>query len=354
MLGIAIFGFYNFSYASKDKHSVKASRATKAQQLKKISNLQTSSSSATNALLAIATQNSTQESLIDSQPSYNAQRERNIYDESTNLFKLSRSKLENFKKCKRCFYLDRKKGVSFDPGFPFSLNNAVDDKAKKEFDTYRELGQPHPQCLVDCNGNKVNAIPFKHPDLAKWRNALYQGIEYTLPGTNIVIHGGIDDIWINLETGELIIVDYKATSKKGEVTLDAAWQNGYKRQVEIYQWLFRKNGFKVSNTAYFVYYNAKTDDGTSSNQLNFVTKLIPYVGDDSWVEKRAYAAYRCLKKDRIPAITKKSCRFCQTYLTIQQHEQAEKERFQAIDQILHGNNQANNQNNECNEDNNKA
>ena len=30
-------------------------------------------------------------------------------------------------------------------------------------------------------------------------------------------------------------------------TLDKEWQNGYKRQMEFYQWLLRKNGFKVSN-----------------------------------------------------------------------------------------------------------
>ena len=46
--------------------------------------------------------------------------------------------------------------------------------------------------------------------------------------------------------GELIVVDYKATSKDGEVTLDAPRQDGYKRQMEFYQWLLRCNGFTVS------------------------------------------------------------------------------------------------------------
>jgi len=43
------------------------------------------------------------------------------------------------------------------------------------------------------------------------------------------------------------------------VTLDAEWQDGYKRQMEIYQWLLRQNGLKVSDTGYFVYCNGKTD-----------------------------------------------------------------------------------------------
>ena len=56
---------------------------------------------------------------------------------------------------------------------------------------------------------------------------------------------------------ELHIVDYKATSKDDEVNLDAEWQDGYKRQMEIYRWLFINNGFKVSDTGYFVYANGK-------------------------------------------------------------------------------------------------
>ena len=37
--------------------------------------------------------------------------------------------------------------------------------------------------------------------------------------------------------------------------LDADWQDGYKKQIEFYQWLLRGNGFKVSDTGYFVYCN---------------------------------------------------------------------------------------------------
>jgi hypothetical protein len=73
-----------------------------------------------------------------------------------------------------------------------------------------------------------------------------------------VITGGVDDMWVSPE-GESIVVDYKATAKYTQVTLDADWQIGYRRQMEIYQWLFRKNGYKVSDTSYFVYCNGNTD-----------------------------------------------------------------------------------------------
>ena len=182
------------------------------------------------------------------------QRIRNIYNPlATEPFKISRSKLELFIRCNRCFYIDRRLGVGHPDSLSFSLNLAVDELLKKEFDTYRTEQKSHPLCME----NNINVIPFKHANLESWRKSLHEGVQYVMPNTNFLIQGGIDDVWINPETEELIIVDYKATSKKGDVDLNADWQICYKRQAEIYQWLFRKNGFKVSSVAYFVYCNAK-------------------------------------------------------------------------------------------------
>jgi hypothetical protein len=104
--------------------------------------------------------------------------------------------------------------------------------------------------------------------------------------SQLILHifGAVDDIWVEDNTGKLIVVDYKATSKNAEITLDADWQISYKRQMEIYQWLLRQNGFEVSDDGYFVYANARMDVDTFEDKLEFVTKLIKYTGDDSWVE----------------------------------------------------------------------
>jgi len=69
---------------------------------------------------------------------YNPQRTRNIYNpQDSNSFKISRSKIDLFIECPRCFYLDRRLGVGRPPGFPFSINSAVDALLKQEFDVYR-------------------------------------------------------------------------------------------------------------------------------------------------------------------------------------------------------------------------
>jgi CRISPR/Cas system-associated exonuclease Cas4 (RecB family) len=236
---------------------------------------------------------------------YNPKRKTNLYDKNSEIpFRISRSKLDLFINCPRCFYLDRKLGISQPPGYPFSLNSAVDKLLKKEFDILREEQKPHP--LMKQFG--LDAVPLKHDKINEWRDALRGGITYKDHKTNFIITGGIDDIWVTPQK-ELIIVDYKATAKDGEVNLDSDWQIGYKRQMEIYQWLFRKNGFKVLDTGYFVYCNGKTDGKTFDAKLEFDIKLIPYVGDDSWVEKAIKDAYLCLTSDKIPPYTK-DCDFC--------------------------------------------
>ena len=66
-------------------------------------------------------------------------RKTSIYDKKSNTpFKISRSKFFNFMSCKRCFYLDRVKGLK-EPSMPgWALNVAVDELLKKEFDQYRK------------------------------------------------------------------------------------------------------------------------------------------------------------------------------------------------------------------------
>ena len=236
---------------------------------------------------------------------YNPKRSNNLFDPAARRpFRLSRSKLDLFMNCPRCFYLDRRLGIGQPPGYPFALNTAVDTLLKKEFDIHRAKATKHPLM----KHYKIDAVPLAHEMIDEWRDALRGGITYLHPQTNLFITGGVDDVWINRKD-ELIIVDYKATSKDQEVTLDADWQIGYKRQMEIYQWLFRRNNFKVSETGYFVYCNGLTDREAFDAKLEFAIKIIPYRGDDTWVEAAVVAAHRCLMNDKLPP-SGADCDYC--------------------------------------------
>lgn len=196
-------------------------------------------------------------------------------------FKISRSKVEMYMKCKRCFYLEAIHNISPPPGFPFNLNSAVDALFKKEFDIYRAEQKPHP--LFKEFELDPNIVPFQHSMLDKWRHN-FTGVQRKHEPTNFLCFGAVDDLWVNLQTDEIIVCDYKATSKDTEITLDAEWQNGYKRQMEFYQWLLRGQGFKVADTGYFCYANGSKREERFNDTLKFKTKLIPYTGNDSWVE----------------------------------------------------------------------
>jgi hypothetical protein len=236
---------------------------------------------------------------------YNPRRTKNIFDpDSKKPFKLSRSKIDLFLNCPRCFYLDRRLGIAQPPGYPFSLNSAVDALLKREFDVHRAKNTAHP--LMKKYG--IDAVPLSHPKMNEWRDSLRAGIQFLHEPTNMIITGGVDDVWINRDK-ELIIVDYKATSKSDEVNLDADWQIGYKRQMEVYQWLFRKNGFKVSDTGFFVYCNGDADKDAFDAKLEFDIKILPYTGSGDWIEQTITDAHLCLVGESLPR-SGEDCDYC--------------------------------------------
>ena len=274
-------------------------------------------------------------------------------------FKISRSGIDSYLNCKKCFYLNKVKNIK-DIGIPgFLLNSAVDELLKKEFDVHREDKTPHR--LMG-----KNMIPYQHEDLEKWRNN-FEGISYHHKETDLIITGAIDDVWINKDTNELVIVEYKSTSTQEkiypkswwinskdlpsewlenenknficpickskvfdnrndkasakspdfkcsnnkncggirnfgqyEVSLDDKWKDGYKKQIEIYQWLFKMNNFKVSKDSYFVYANGLKSEDKFNDKLCFDTRAMIYRGSTDWVEKTIFEIKTLLEQNTIP------------------------------------------------------
>lgn len=219
-------------------------------------------------------------------------------------WKLSRSKIDLFLECPRCFYLDNKLGLKRVPGFPFSINSAVDHLLKQEFDAHRAKNEQHP--LQSEYG--IDAKPASHDELDEWRRN-FGGVKHLHKKTGLLVTGAIDDLWINSKD-EYIVVDYKATAKEEAVTeLDKEWQDGYKRQMEVYQWLLRRNGLKVSDTGYFVYCTGKMDRVAFDKRIEFDVNLIPYTGNDAWVENTLIDIKKCLENNEIPE-SKDGCDHC--------------------------------------------
>jgi len=188
--------------------------------------------------------------------------------------------------CKRCFYLDRVKGLQ-EPSMPgWALNTSVDALLKKEFDYYRERKEPHP-IFKEYN---LNFIPYAHEDMDTWRNALSGGISYQDENTNLILHGGIDDVWFNLDTKELVVTDYKAQSTSREVDkeyyLVSQYHQGYKMQMDIYVHILRKMGFTVSDTTYFMVCNGEKTPDRFDAKMDFTITLVDYDANTGWIEDK--------------------------------------------------------------------
>jgi hypothetical protein len=237
-------------------------------------------------------------------------RKNSLYDNKSNTpFKISRSKFNNFLSCKRCFYLDRVVGLK-EPSMPgWSLNIAVDVLLKKEFDQYRKEQKPHPMMVR----HNLDFIPFQHEDLDVWRNSLKGGISYLDEKTNLIIHGGIDDIWFDVIEKKLVVVDYKAQSTNYPVLtrsyLNSEWHLGYKVQMDIYVHILRKMNFNVSNVSYFYVCNGEKTNNKFENKMHFKATLVPYKVDTSWIEDKITEMKKVLDFD-VPPDVVTTCEKC--------------------------------------------
>jgi CRISPR/Cas system-associated exonuclease Cas4 (RecB family) len=223
-------------------------------------------------------------------------------------FKISRGKFSDFLTCPRCFYLDRVKGLA-SPGMPgWTLNETTDLLLKKEFDSCRSEQKPHRVCIEN---DLQHLIPFDHPDMDKWRDALRNGLMINYQ--NIILTGGVDDIWKNRNTEELVVVDYKSQASRRKVEthsyLSSAYHEGYKIQMDFYTFLLKEMGFNVSNTAYFYVCNADRNAEGFYGKLDFSETLIPYQTNISWIPSKLEEMLETLNSVEVPA-SNKSCENC--------------------------------------------
>ncbi len=228
----------------------------------------------------------------------------------TDPFKISRSKFNDFLTCKRCFYLDRVKGLT-SPSMPgWTLNETTDLLLKKEFDVCRENQAPH---RIFTRFGLDHVVPFQHEDMDKWRNSLHHGLKIQFKDTNIILHGGVDDIWLDKNTSKLIVVDYKSQANSHQVNtedyLSNVFHQGYKVQMDFYSYLLTEMGFEVSPTSYFYVCNADRTADSFNSKMNFYETLVPYEWDSSWIEEKVIEMIDLLNSEELPEINS-SCENC--------------------------------------------
>ena len=170
-------------------------------------------------------------------------------------FPISRSRFEDFTKCPKCFYLRLVKCLKEPDCPPFKLNELTDTLLKKEFDDCRKKQKPHRLLVKEklkhivpydagskiIEDSKKNKKKWEIIDV--WRDAQHKGIKSRFKDTNIILQGGIDDIWFDTKKKELIIVDYKSQASKDEVSQNMYFKKPYRKsyqtQLDFYAYVMK-------------------------------------------------------------------------------------------------------------------
>jgi len=245
---------------------------------------------------------------------------------------LSRSAFDDFKKCKRCFYLIRKKGF-ISPGTPqFTMNSTTDKLLKKEFDLLRKDQKSH-QILIEKNLDHI--VPYRNEEVAiniygdpiipnkskipyekmeAWRSNSH-GLQARFKKTNFILFGSVDDIWLDTKKNSIILVDYKSQANEKEVTQETYWdgdfKTGYQRQLDFYFYLLKQQNLKeaISNDAYLLVVNARGLEDKFDNKLLFESTLVHTKVKDDALENEIQEMIDVFNSDNVPE-SNKLCKNC--------------------------------------------
>jgi hypothetical protein len=152
----------------------------------------------------------------------------------------------------------------------------------------------------------LDAVPFRHAELDRWRHN-FTGVRWPDPETGWTLFGAVDDLW-QARSGEVLVADYKATART-EMPTAANLYPSYRRQMDVYQFLVRRQGLAVGNRGWFVYTNGDGRAGQFGDKLCFTTALVPYDGDDAWVLEAFRHAVAMAGQACAPG-AKDTCDFC--------------------------------------------
>ena len=198
--------------------------------------------------------------------------------------------------CTRCFWLEKHKVWKRPAGIFPSLPSGMDGILKTHFDKFRDRGLLPPEL---CNNSHCADLKlFNEPELMKsWRNNL-KGIRWEDKDGNSLF-GAVDNILV--KGSKLVVLDYK--TRGYAVKEDTA--EHYQNQLDIYNFLLRKNGYQTEDYAFLLFYVPK--EVMETGEVIFDTELVKMKIEVRNAENIWKEAIDLLNKD-CPA---KACEWCE-------------------------------------------
>ena len=210
-------------------------------------------------------------------------------------YKFSPSSLSLLKECPRCFWLKFNKDIKRPEGIFPSLPSGMDRILKIHFDSFRDKGELPPE-LTELDGD-VKLFDNKEI-LEEWRNNK-KGVKWEDKEGNL-FRGAVDNI---LKKGKkLIVLDYKTRG----YPLKKDTHEHYQDQLDIYNFLLRKNDHDTEDYAYLLFYHPDKVNG--NGDVVFNTDLVKMKISVKNAEKIFEDALGALKGE-IPR-AKEDCEYC--------------------------------------------
>jgi len=214
-------------------------------------------------------------------------------------YKLSPSSINLMLECPRCFWLALVEGVKR-PNGPFpSLPSGMDRILKEHFDRFMERHELPPElreedCVNGCS------LFYDKEKLKVWRSN-FKGIQYIDKKSGVMLRGAVDNLL--LKGKKLIVLDYKT---RGFPLKDDTHEH-YRTQMDLYNFLLRKNNYETEDYAYLLFYypNKVTETG----EVIFDTNLIKMQTSPERGESIFQQAIQILQSNSPPKPAKE-CSFC--------------------------------------------
>jgi hypothetical protein len=211
--------------------------------------------------------------------------------------KLSPSSLSLMEECPRCFWLTQHKVWKRPSGIFPSLPSGMDSILKKHFDRFMRNRELPPELCSkgECLGLKL----FDNEEKLKVWRSNFKGISWKDKDGNI-LHGAVDNLLMHGK--KIIVLDYKTRG----FPLKEDTAEHYRNQLDIYNFLLRKNDYETEDFAFLLFYYPK--EVLSTGEVLFETELKKMKVDTSNAEKIWKKAIKLLDEEDCP---EKKCVWCE-------------------------------------------
>ena len=178
----------------------------------------------------------------------------------------------------------------------------MDRILKIHFDKFRDKGELPPEIREKCENLKL----FDDKEKLKiWQSNL-KGIKYE-DGKGNVLHGAVDNILVNGR--KLIVLDYKTRG----FPLKEDTHEHYQDQLDIYNFLLRKNGYETEDYGFLLFYIP--DKVLENGEVLFNAELIKMKVNVDNAEKLWKEALKCLNEE----CPEERCDWCEMVDELKSH-----------------------------------